>query len=400
MNSLYLGTQRRAFALLGIVALALLAIAWAASPAFAQGSPPPAPEIFSGTVVISDGSSADGMTIVARIGDDYESEPVTIANGAYSGLTVATPNARFKDRTINFYLEGIIEAAETERLTAALTPKFIDNFTLTFAELPQPTPTPTPVVVDPAVYSGRIAVSGGAGLPADAVLIVRIDDYTSAPARVEADNYHDLIVDPGVDTYVGMAVTFELNGIAARSPTNVVFKPGVFDTHNLLFTGLPTPTPEPTPTPVPPTATPIPPTATPVPPTATPVPPTATPVPPTATPVPPTATPVPPTATPEPPTATPVPPTPTPVPPTPTPVPPTATPVPPTPVPPTATPVPPTPVPPTAAPVPTPTPEEEGGGICGLPTGDISPLTALANIALLAGPLGLLAAIRIRRRMR
>ena len=373
MNSFDFRTNRTALALLGFAALALLAATWAAAPALAQ-SPPPAPELYSGTVTVAGDPAPDGSTIVARIGDEYESEPVTVSGGMYSDLSLTAPDASFRDRTINFFLNGVVQANETDKLTASAVPVIKFGFSLTFAQLPQPTPSPTPVTVSPTVFSGILAAAGS-GVPADAVLVARIGDYTSEPARIDGDEYSNLIVDPKGESYVGMNITFELNDVAASSPTDTVFQGGMFETVNLIFTGLPTPTPEPTATatPVPPTATPEP-TATPVPTaTATPVPPTATPEP-TATPVP-TATAVPPTATPQP-TATPVP---------------TAT--------ATSQPVATTAAPPPAA---TPTPEEESssGGICGLPTGETSPITAMVNLALLTAPLGLLGLLRFRSRRR
>ena len=194
-------------------------------------------------------------------------------------------------------------------------------------------------------------------------------------------------------------------------------------------TATPSPTPDATETPVPtqtPVATDTPaPTSTPEPmdtataaPTDTPAPPTDTPEPtatvtpePTATPAP-TDTPVPPTATPEPtatntpgPTATPVP-TGTPVP-THTPVPPTATPAPvatDTPVPePTDTPAAvaaagnaPVPPPPTAVqPGVSDTPP---GGACSESPQPLSPLTGIANLALLLSPVALAGGARWRSR--
>ena len=182
-------------------------------------------------------------------------------------------------------------------------------------------------------------------------------------------------------------------------------------------TPVPTATPEPMDTPVP-THTPVP-TATAVPPTTTPVP-AATDTPePAATPAP-TDTPVPPTATPEPtatdtpePTATPVP-TDTPVPthtpvPTATAVPPTATPAPvatDTPEPaPTATPAAvvaagntPAPPPPTAVqPGVSDTPP---GGACSESPQPLSPLTGIANLALLLSPVALAGGARWRSQRR
>ena len=52
---------------------------------------------------------------------------------------------------------------------------------------------------------------------------------------------------------------------------------------------------------------------------------------------------------------------------------------------------------PTPTLTPTPTPDN-GGGICGLPAADVSAGAAVANILFLIGPLGLIAALKIRRR--
>ena len=219
-------------------------------------------------------------------------------------------------------------------------------------------------------------------------------------------------------------MTIESNGGSASVSLGVnISRPTTPATHTPVPTATPVPTdtPQPTATPAPAntpisTATPMPePTDTPVPaatpaPTDTPAPtatpePTATPTPqPTSTPQP-TATPEPtntpaPTATPEP-TATPTPqPTDTPVPaatpaPTSTPEPPTATPTPPT----TAqaqpdntpAPTPPTDVQPDVSDIPP-------GGACSGSPQPVSPLTGMANIALLLLPVALAGGARLRRR--
>ena len=207
----------------------------------------------------------------------------------------------------------------------------------------------------------------------------------------------------------------------ARSPTAT---PAATDTPapTATHTPMPTDTPAPAPTATPaPTDTPVPtPTDTPEP-TDTPIP-TNTPAPPTATHTPvPTDTPVP-TRTPTPantpiPTDTPVPPTAkhTPVPPTQPAVPPTAAPAPPTaaPTPPTATLTPEpaatdTPVPAAAASdtpaPPPPTAIQPGatdatpGGACSQSPQPLSPMTALANLALLLSPIALAGGARWKRR--
>ena len=200
----------------------------------------------------------------------------------------------------------------------------------------------------------------------------------------------------------------------ARSPTPTASPtPDATETPEPTQTPVATDTPEPTSTTEPvDTATPVPePTATHTPeptataaPTDTPVPPTATPVP-TATDTPePTATPVPtnttvPTNTPAP-TATVVPPTETPVPPTATPVP-TATDTPepaPTDTPEavvaagdTSAPPPPTAIQPSASDTPP-------GGACSESPQPLSPLTGIANLALLLSPIALAGGARWRAR--
>ena len=208
----------------------------------------------------------------------------------------------------------------------------------------------------------------------------------------------------------------------ARSPT-----PSASPTPQATNTPPPTPTAGPTDTPAPtataePTDTPVPPTATPQPAatetqesTATPAP-TNSPVPthtlvPTATAVPPTTTPVPPTTTPEPtatetpePTATPAPtdtpvPTATVAPPTETPVPPTATPEPaPTDTPAAVVAAGNTPAPPPPTAVQPGVSDTPPGGACSESPQPLSPLTGIANLALLLSPIALAGGARLRSR--
>ena len=56
------------------------------------------------------------------------------------------------------------------------------------------------------------------------------------------------------------------------------------------------------------------------------------------------------------------------------------------------------PAPPTAAPPPPPTPTSVSSGLCGLPASDVSAGAAAANMLFLLGPIGLTAALKIRRR--
>ena len=313
---------------------------------------PPQPVIYSGAITVSSGENPDGFFITARV-LDYEAEPVEVVSGAYSALIVSLPDNTYANLTLTFHLDGQ-QALETDTSLAPGLPLPKSNFNLTFAKLPDPTPTPTPVIVAPAVYSGAIVVAGSQP-PAQAQLTARIGSYETTSISTNGPVFTNLVIAPPDESAIGQPIAFFLNGFPSAPPAPpAIFEPGVFKTVNLIFVNFP----EPTPTPLPPTATPVPPTATPVPPTPTA---TATPIPPTATPIPPTATPVPPT-------------------PTATRVSPTAT----------AVAV-------TTTPSPTPTPEPTGGG-CSAPSANVSVMTGLGNMLLLAAPLALIAGFRRRRR--
>ena len=354
------------------IAVSAFALLLFGGTAVAQGLPP-MPAIYSGTATAAGSAAPDGLQIVARV-DGYQSEPVTVSNGRYNGLTVAPPEAAYVGKTVTFHLNGVKADQEITFQSGNINL----SYPLTFPGLPEPTPTPTPVststpvpsptphVALPAIYSGLIVVAGGS-VPTDATLVARVGYYESVPALIEGGSYRNLVVDPRDTALIGRNVEFILNGTRAR--TSDIYRSGGTKTDfDLVFVGLPTPTPSPTPRP----------TTTAVPPTPRP---TATAVPPTTVP---TATAVPPTPRP---TATAVPPTPMP----------TATAVPPTPQP-TATVVPPTPVPTaitvatTATPQPTQTPASSGGGC--LAAGDGSITAGLSNILLLIAPLGFVAGYR------
>ena len=329
----------------------------------AQAPPSMSLVIYQGNVTIAGELAPDGLEVTARIGDKFESTPVTIVNGRYVGLTVG-PIGGAQGDPITFLLEGSVGADQQPLFMVASLPKS-EVLDLNFSSAPIPTPTPTPIIIDAALYEGRVITGGfvaSDGVPIFAV----IDDYVS-PTVFTRDGMYSLVVNPREDRYIGLEVRFffgvtEMGEVSLQSDT---YTPGKFNTDfNLTFLVAPTPTPTPTPTTIP---TPVPsptPTLTP---TLTPTP-TPTPTPP------PTATPIP-TSTPAP-TRTP----------TPTPTP-TATPSP-TPTP-TAIPAIPTPVP-TETPVLMPEPEESPGGSCSGPHGT----TSAGHLGLLALPFALFIWIR------
>ncbi len=254
-------------------------------------------------ITVIDGSELpDGLPVIARIGDEYETEPVATKNGA-AFLKIVPNFSNAEGRSVDVYIDTV--RIDQDMVYAAGARDL--NRPVTIPNLSIPTATPTSIPIRPAVYSGTVTIAG-AKVQDGMVLIARIGNYESFPANLEGPNFTGLVIVTSDEDLVGQPVEFYLNGVAATHSPGP-FEPGENQWVDLVFLGVPTP--------VPPAATPVPPAATPVPPAAAQVPPTAAQVPPTAAQVPPTAA-----ATPRIVTATPtdVPLTPTSVPPTNTPI--------------------------------------------------------------------------------
>jgi len=240
-------------------------------------------------ITVIDGSELpDGLPVIARIGDEYETLPVLTENDT-AFLKIVPNFSNAEGRSVDVYID-------TVRIDQDLvyTPGLVDlTRPVTIPNLPLPTPTPTPTSVKPAVYSGTVTIAG-AKVQDGMVLVARIGAYESFPANLEGPNFTGLVIITYDENLVGQPVEFYLNGVAATHSPGP-FEPGKTQRLDLVFIGVPTP--EPTSAPLPPTAAPVAPTAAPVAPTAVPVAPTAVPVAPTAAPVAPTATPVAPAST-------------------------------------------------------------------------------------------------------
>ena len=302
-----------------LIAALALAVALLPGQTIAQGFPPGG-TIYYGEVTAGGAPVPDGYTIVARIGADYESDPVTVSNGKYESLVVAAPES-LNGQTIIFLLDGVLgDQADFYQFSGF--PVIKNNYNLSFSGLPTPTPpptavptntpvapptpaptsaplaTPTPEVAAPMVFSsGFIILRGVANidLPSGSKLVARVGNYESEPAALVSSDgaYAGLVLDPGDIRLVGEQIRFFLNGVSAR--TTGEFASGALEQNfDIVFTDYPTPTPTSDTTPVAPVDTPAPtptpePTATPAP-TSTPAP-TPTPEP-TPTPAP-TSTPAP-----------------------------------------------------------------------------------------------------------
>jgi len=252
-------------------------------------------------ITVIDGSELpDGLPVIARIGNEYETEPVLTENGT-AFLKIIPNFSNAEGRSVDIYIDTVRIVQDM-----VYAPGVIDlTRPVTIPNLPLPTPTPTSTSVKPAVYSGTVTIAG-AKVQDGMVLVARIGAYESSPANLEGPNFTGLVIITSNEALVGQPVEFYLNGVAATHSPGP-FVPGKTQRLDLVFIGVPTP--EPTAAPVVPTAAPVVPTAAPVVPTATPLPPASAPLPPasaatprivTATPtdVPPTATSVPPTNTP------------------------------------------------------------------------------------------------------
>ncbi len=273
------------------------------------------PMVFaSGLVVAREALIPSGSSLVARIGEDYESDSVPITDDGGYGVMIVDPKdtallgqriefyvGEYKARTTSTYVSGafendfdiIVEGLPTPTATPA-PPTATPTPTPTATPVPPtatPTPTPTATPVPPTAtpaparpitfVSGKV-VAQGAPIPAESFLTARIGRaYESIPVPIEEDgSYSGMVVDPQDTSLIGQRVEFYVNGLKAR--TTWTYSGGeVIRSFNIAVSGLPTPTataapPTATPTPRPPTPTPKPPTATPIPPTPTPEPPTPT----------------------------------------------------------------------------------------------------------------------------
>lgn len=292
--------------LLGLVVTLALTGNWVGQPAHAQAPPPlptliatatpgaAVPPTFSGLMIVvvqitvTDGSELpDGLTVFARIGNEYQTEPVLTENGtAFLKIVPNFPEAA--GRSVDVYVDTVPIDQEM-----VYSPGVTDyNRPVTIPNLPIPTATPTKIPVLPAVYSGTVTIAG-ARVQEGMILVARIGDtFESFPANLEGPNFTGLVIVTTDESLVGQPVEFYLNGTAATHSPGP-FEPGKNQKLDLVFLGVPTPEPTATAAPEPPTPTSVPPTETPTA-TATPRIVTATPttVPPTATKVPPTNTPI------------------------------------------------------------------------------------------------------------
>ena len=78
----------------------------------AQEIAPAVPDIYSGVAFAAGQPVPDGMVVVSRIGDSFQSDPVTILDGRFSGLVV-DPSSEMIGKKVEFFLEGVVSADQT-----------------------------------------------------------------------------------------------------------------------------------------------------------------------------------------------------------------------------------------------------------------------------------------------
>ena len=233
---------------------------------------PVLPTTYRGDIIMKDGSIADGMSLTAQIirddGSIYTTEPVEIRNGRYFMLIVAPPDLSYKNEIVKFYLDGIVEARETDRFVpgrsgtdSATGMQFGPYiFDLSFLNIPTPTPTPTatptltptstatPLPANPSVFSGSVVIAG-MRVEEGSTIFAKIGDYQTIAAIIEKDDtYRNLVVDPLDYRTFGRTIYFYLNGVQGRT-TSTYVSGSVNKNFDLVFVGVPTFTPTPTQTP-------------------------------------------------------------------------------------------------------------------------------------------------------
>ena len=257
---------------MAVIALVIAAGVFSNGSANAQGMPP-IPAIYSGDAWVNGVPVPDGYQIYARVGVNYQSEPVPVSGGRYEALTVAPPVVFSTNQLITFMIDDV--AANESDIWRSGEVK--TGFSLTFPKLPDPTPTPSPVptdtptpapipptpvftptptIAEPMTFAAGLVIVTGGILPPDAVLTARIGDaYESEPSAILTSDgqYGGLVVDPKDNGFIGQDIEFYVSGQTAR--TTIPFESGGLRRQfDIIFTvefPTPTPTPEPTPTPDP-----------------------------------------------------------------------------------------------------------------------------------------------------
>ncbi|MCY3545034.1 MAG: cupredoxin domain-containing protein [Chloroflexi bacterium] len=195
----------------------------------ANGQVPSIPMVLAGQAI----GALDGFTVVARIGA-YESHPATVKDGQYV-LSVAPPSDSYIGKPVRIFLEGV-EANEQVPYSPGVN-HF--NHNLTFPYIPEATLT--------AIYTGSIRTTG-ATLPSDAILVARVGDYQSQPAKIEGQGFTDLLIATKQVRLINIPVEFFLNGASPIAPPQSVFEPGTRKSVTLVFEDIPTIAATPAPT--------------------------------------------------------------------------------------------------------------------------------------------------------
>jgi len=148
-------------------------------------SPPTAPVVYWGTVMVDGTAAPDGLKIVGKI-LDYESPAKFTANGKYDLLPVAPPSGSYLYREVKFYIIG--EGYELE--AGEIDPVYyqgprLQELDLTFPALPLPTPTPTAIATPiPTAIPTVIATPVPTPMPIPTPQIIYVYPPTPEPTPI------------------------------------------------------------------------------------------------------------------------------------------------------------------------------------------------------------------------
>jgi len=216
--------------LLGVFVLLGALTLWAGSSrnVEAQGAPPPAPVVYSGTVTVGGEPAADGLLIFGRVTkvgvtepNDSRAQPTK--GGKYDLVAVGQTmtDQTYLYGNITFHISGyVIEAAEKEMFLGGPSLRVVN---LTFPVLPDPIPAPVPTsvatpVVTPTPVAAVEPIVSSTAVP-DPVATIDINAVISAAvqAALDAQEPEAVVVEekPDINEIVAAAVA---QALATETP--------------------------------------------------------------------------------------------------------------------------------------------------------------------------------------
>ena len=104
-----------------------------------------APAVYSGILIVAEGSVPAGAVLEARIGSVYVSPPAVVQGDSYLNLVVDPNDLGLVGSTVEFFLNGVRSSTTHTYQSGA----FTRNLDLVFVGIPTPTSTPVPPTPTP-----------------------------------------------------------------------------------------------------------------------------------------------------------------------------------------------------------------------------------------------------------